>query len=157
VRFNLGFDPEDVELDELLADLRWKGRKALSVTASYRYLRHIPRFFEDFRFSDDRFDDFKDNFNRVNQATLGLRYQFTPNWSGRYQIAYAFEQSILLTNRAAIEYLSKCECWALGLEAQQNRQLGFEFNVVYRIVGLGNDPTGFSKGSLEQFGFLDGF
>ena len=157
VRFNLGFDPEDVELDELLADLRWTNRKALSVTASYRYLRHIPRFFEDFRFSDDRFDDFKNGFNRVNQASLGLTYRFTRNWSGRYQIAYAFEQSILLTNRAAVEYLSKCECWALGLEARQNRQLGFEFNVVYRIVGLGNDPTGFSEGSLKQFGFLDGF
>jgi hypothetical protein len=53
--------------------------------------------------------------------------------------------------------LSKCKCWALGLEARQNRQLGFEFNIIYRIVGLGNDPTGFSEGGLDQFGFLDGF
>jgi lipopolysaccharide assembly outer membrane protein LptD (OstA) len=157
VRFNLGFDPEDIELDELLVDVSWSDRKRLSVYGSYRYLQQIPRFFEDFRFSDDRFDDFKNNFNRVNQANLGLRYQFTPYWSSRYEIAYAFEQSILLTNRSSVEYLSKCKCWALGLEARQNRQLGFEFNIIYRIVGLGNDPTGFSEGGLDQFGFLDGF
>jgi lipopolysaccharide export system protein LptA len=155
-RFVVAFDPDDLDLDELLADLRWSDQTALSITAAYRYLRRIPRFFEDFRFSDDRFDDFKNNFNRVNQANLSLRYQFTPSWSGRYQIAYAFEQSILLTNRAAVEYLSKCKCWALGVEARQNRQLGFEFNILYRIVGLGNDPTGFSQGGLDQFGFLDG-
>jgi lipopolysaccharide assembly outer membrane protein LptD (OstA) len=155
-RFNLGFDPEEFALDELLVDVGWSDREALSVAGAYRYLKRIPKFFEDFQFSKDRFDDFKNNFNHVNQASLSLRYQFTPYWSGRYQIAYAFEQSILLTNRAAIEYLSKCRCWALGLEARQNRQLGFEFNVVYRIVGLGNDPTGFSEGGLDQFGFLDG-
>jgi lipopolysaccharide assembly outer membrane protein LptD (OstA) len=155
-RFNVGFDPEDVELDELLLDVGWSDQEAISVHGTYRYLQRIPRFFEDFRFSEDRFDDFKNNFNRVNQAGLSLRYQFTPYWSARYQIAYAFERSILLSNRASIEYLSKCNCWAVGVEARQNRQLGFEFNIVYRIVGLGDDTSGFSKGGLGQFGFLDG-
>ena len=46
---------------------------------------------------------------------------------------------------------------ALGLEARQNRQLGFELRFLYRIVGLGNDPTDSTQGGLDQFGFLDGF
>jgi lipopolysaccharide assembly outer membrane protein LptD (OstA) len=157
VRLNIGFDPEDVTLDELLAEADWMFGSSLGLALSYRYLEQIPRFFEDFRFDSDRFDDFQNSFNRVNQVNARVRYAFTKNWSARYQIAYAFENSILLANSASVEYLSKCVCWGLGVEVRQNRQFGFEFNVIYRIVGLGNDPTGLSEGGLDQFGFLDAF
>jgi lipopolysaccharide assembly outer membrane protein LptD (OstA) len=156
VRLNLGLDPDGFILEELLADVEYQGEK-LGVGLRYRYLERIPRFFEDFRSDNDRFDDFDDNFNRVNQVDLSIGYQFTRNWSARWQLAYSFENSLLLGNRASVEYLSKCNCWAAGLEVRQNRQFGFEFNILYRIVGLGQDPTGFAEGGLKDFGFLDGF
>ncbi|MGE4609162.1 MAG: hypothetical protein AAEJ52_20710, partial [Myxococcota bacterium] len=104
----------------------------------------------------DRFDDFDGSFNRINQADLSLTYRFTRNWSARYRVAYSLEKSILLTNSAAIEYLSKCECWAAGITVAQNRQLGYQVGILYRIVGLGNDPTAGRLG-LSSFGLVGGF
>ena len=155
-RFNLGFDPEDAELDEALAEFAWSSGGALKVQFSYRYLNRIPRFFEDFSADADRFDDFKADFNHVNQADVRLSYRFTENWSARYQAARSFETNILLANKGAVEYLSKCECWAASVEVRQNRQFGFEFGFSYRIVGLGYDLAGGTHQGGGSFGFLDG-
>jgi len=43
----------------------------------------------------------------------------------------------------------------MGVEARKNRDTGFEVNVVYRIVGLGNDPTTSKESGLAQFSLLD--
>jgi lipopolysaccharide assembly outer membrane protein LptD (OstA) len=155
-RFNFGFDPGDREIDEILAEIGWSGGGPWTAHLSYRYLNQIPRFFEDFSSSSDRFDDFKDDFNHVNQIDVRLAYQFSENWSIRYQVARSFETKILLANRGSVEYLSKCKCWAAGIELRQNRQFGFEFGVTYRLVGLGNDLTGSARQGYSSFGFLDG-
>jgi len=44
----------------------------------------------------------------------------------------------------------------MGLEARQNRDNGYEFNLLYRIVGLGKDATAARASGLAQFSFLDG-
>ena len=154
LRFNVGFDPEDKVLEEALAEGVWRGER-LALRARYRYLKHIPQFFENFLEANDRYDDFSSGFNQINQIGGAVGYRLSASWLARYRGAYSFEQSFSLTHRVGIEYLSQCDCWAMGLEARQNRQTGFEFNVVYRIVGLGNDPTTSKQPGLAQFSFLD--
>ena len=128
----------------------------MAMRLRYRYLKHIPQFFENFLGANERYEDFRSGFDRINQIDGTVAYRLTANWLARYQGGYSFERSFSLTHRVAIEYLSKCDCWALGVEARENRDTGAELHVVYRIVGLGRD-TASSRGSgPAQFSFLDG-
>jgi len=155
LRFNAGFDPDDRVLEEALAETVWRGQR-LASRLRYRYLKHIPRFFENFLEANDRYDRFRSGFDHVNQISGTVAYTLGQNWLARYEGAYSFEQSFSLTNRVGIEYLSQCDCWAMGLEARQNRDNGYEFNLLYRIVGLGKDATAARASGLAQFSFLDG-
>jgi lipopolysaccharide assembly outer membrane protein LptD (OstA) len=155
LRFNAGFDLDEKELGEALAEAVWRGER-MALRARYRYLRNIPQFFENFLDSNDRFEDFQNDFDRINQVSGTVAYRLTANWLARYQGGYSFERSFSLTHRVAVEYLSQCDCWALGVEARKNRDTGAEISLVYRIVGLGKGATP-SKGSgPAQFSFLDG-
>ena len=154
LRFNLSFDPKDAAIEEALAEGLWRGER-LALRLRYRYLKVIPQFFENFLEANNRYNDFRSGFNRINQVSGTLGYRLSANWLARYRGAYSFERSFSLAHRVGIEYLSQCDCWAMGLEARQNRQTGFEFNVVYRIVGLGKDPTTSKQSGLARFRFLD--
>jgi lipopolysaccharide assembly outer membrane protein LptD (OstA) len=154
VRFNAGFDPEESRLEEALAEGVWQGDR-LALRLRYRYLRTIPQFFENFLEINDRYDDFRRDFNRINQIGGTVAYRLSSNWLARYRGAYAFERSFSLTHRLGIEFLSQCDCWAMGVEARQNRDTGFEVSVVYRVVGLGNDPSTSKESGLAQFSLLD--
>jgi lipopolysaccharide assembly outer membrane protein LptD (OstA) len=154
VRFNAGFDPEESRLEEALAEGVWRGDR-LALRLRYRYLRTIPQFFENFLEINDRYDDFRRDFNRINQIGGTVAYRLSSNWLARYRGAYAFERSFSLTHRLGIEFLSQCDCWAMGVEARQNRDTGFEVSVVYRVVGLGNDPSTSKESGLAQFSLLD--
>ncbi len=154
LRFNAGFDPNEKVLEEALAETVWRGER-LALRLRYRYLKNNPQFFENFLEVNDRYDDFRSGFDRIAQVNGTVAYRLTANWLARYRGGYSFERSFSLTHRVGIEYLSQCDCWALGVEARKNRDTGVEFNVVYRIVGLGKGTTP-SKGSgLAQFSFLD--
>ena len=155
LRFNAGFDLDDKVLDEVLAESVWRGER-LALRFRYRYLKTIPRFFENFLGANDRYDNFRSGFGRINQASGTAAFRLSSSWLARYQGAYSFERSFSLTHRLGIEYLSRCDCWAMGLEARRNRQTGFEVHVVYRIVGFGKDQT-ISKGpGRARFSLLDG-
>lgn len=138
-RFNLGYDLDNTQLSEGLVELRWASDAGHNLRLTYRYLRDIPRFFEDFRSNRDRFEDFEEDFNRVNQIAVGGRWAVTPRWALTYSTAYSFEQSLVLQNRAGVEYISACACWAVRFEAQDTRNRGVQFNLSYTLLGLGDD------------------
>jgi lipopolysaccharide assembly outer membrane protein LptD (OstA) len=140
-RFNFGYDLGEQRVSEGLFRLGWSHEAGHDVSVHYRFLRDIPPFFESFQFDDERFDEFEDNFNRVNQMSLFTRVALTRNWAVTYNGAYSFEQSLSLANRFGIEYLSKCRCWAIRLELEENRARGFDFNLSYRLIGLGDDTV----------------
>ena len=154
LRFNAGYDPEDKTLEEALAEGVWRGER-LALRLRYRYLRTIPQFFENFLEINDRYDGFRSDFDRINQISGTVAYRLTKNWLTRYQGAYAFERSFSLTHRLGVEYLSQCDCWAMGVEARLDRDTGFDVSVVYRLVGLGNDPTTAKEPGLARFSLLD--
>ncbi len=114
------------------------------------------KFFENFLEANERYEDFRNNFDRINQVSGTVAYRLGANWLVRYQGGYSFERSFSLTHRGAIEYVSQCDCWAVGVEARKNRDTGVEFNLVYRMVGLGKDAATSRGSGPAQFSFLDG-
>ena len=57
-----------------------------------------------------------------------------------YQGNYSFDNAISLINQFGIEYLSKCNCWAVRFEVSQDRTRGVDWTIQYRLVGLGEPP-----------------
>lgn len=140
-RYIVGFDPNSAKISEGLLEAGWYSAVGHDFMVTYRYLRDIPEFFESFRFAPDRFREATDNFDKVNQIGIHTRAALTRSWAVTYNVGYSFNQSFLLGNQGGVEYLSKCRCWAVRLEAQYDRTRGATFNLLYRIVGLGDDTV----------------
>jgi lipopolysaccharide assembly outer membrane protein LptD (OstA) len=147
VGFHADFDPEDTHFDEAYAEVRWK-LPAIAFDTGYRWVRRIPLFFEDFQ-SGDRFETHTD-VNHINQIRGGVSLDLTKRWSVRYGAAYSLEGNLALQNQGLIEYLSKCGCWALGVQISEDRKRGVDAKVVYRLLGLGGEPP------TERPSLLDG-
>jgi lipopolysaccharide assembly outer membrane protein LptD (OstA) len=157
-RFNVGFDPEKGRLVEGLASAVFSTQSDHQIGFSYRYVRKAPRFFENFKFDRQRFDDFKGSFSQVNQIAGAIRIALSDRWAISYRAAYTFEKELLLANVGGIEYLSGCKCWSVGLEVEQDRTRGASVRLSYRLLGLGDDG-GSRRGQLRELsrlGFLDG-
>jgi len=95
----------------------------------------------------------RDSIESLNQVTLGLRIQLTERWALTYGGGYEFEENRLLGNRAGIEFLSACRCWAIQVQAIGNPASGIQGALRVRLLGFGDDATPF--GSLTGLGLLD--
>jgi len=140
-RFNLGYDFNASELSEGLLAVSWSHEEGHDVGVAYRYVAESPRFFEAFRFDDERFDEFEQGVTKINQLFLFARWAVTRNWALSYRMQYSFEESFFLGNEVAVEYLSRCKCWAIRLEVADERTRGVEVNFRYRLIGLGDDTV----------------
>lgn len=138
-RFLAAYDLEETRLAEAAFGVSWNHEAGHALALSYRYLRQIPVFFESFRFERERFDEFEGDFTRVNQLALSTRAVLTSQWSLTYRLAYSFENSLVLSNAGAVEYISKCRCWAIALELSDDRSSGLDVRLRYRLIGLGDD------------------
>lgn len=139
--FNFLYDFNAQEIQEVLAAVGWSHDDGHELRVSYRYVSEIPRFFENFRFDDERFDQFEEGFLSISQINFGARWAITQNWALAYRLVYSLEDSIVLTNAIGVEYVSKCKCWAVRVELDDDRTTGLEFNFRYRIIGLGDDTV----------------
>lgn len=138
VRFHGAIDLDQTEFADGLFDLGWS-RSGHRLAFGYRYVRDIPQVFENFT-RNDRFEDFLDGFTRINQISGTGRFQATKNWAFTYQGSYSFDNAISLINQFGIEYLSKCKCWAVRFEVNEDRTRGVDWSIQYRLVGLGEPP-----------------
>jgi hypothetical protein len=138
VRYHAALDLDQTEFADGLFDLGWS-RSGHRVSLGYRYVRDIPQVFENF-VRNDRFEDFLDGFTRINQISGGARFQATRNWAITYSGSYSLDNAISLINQFGIEYLSKCNCWAVRFEVNEDRTRGVDWTIQYRLVGLGEPP-----------------
>lgn len=140
-RFNTGWDLDESEISEVLFEFAYSDEYGNDLGVAYRKVRDVPVFFDNFSIEDERFDEAETSFDEINQVELFARYAFTRFWAASYRLRFSFEDSIALTNQAGLEYVSRCKCWALRLEFEQDRQAGYQAGVRYRIVGLGDDTV----------------
>lgn len=134
-----GYDFEESRISEGLVSVGWFHPDGHDLDVRYRYLRDIPRFFEDFRSAGERFDGFSAQFERVNQISVSLRGAITRQWAVTYSGVQSLEQSLSLRNTGGVEYLSRCNCWAVRVEVGDDRQRGVQVGLAYTVVGLGRD------------------
>jgi hypothetical protein len=140
-RFNTGVDLDETEISEALFEFGYSDEVGNDLGLGYRKVENVPEFFEDFLFDDERFDEFEEEFDEINQVELFARYAFTRLWAASYRLRYSLEGSLALANQVGVEYISRCGCWALRLEFEDERQRGFEAGLRYRIIGLGDDTV----------------
>ena len=146
-RFHLVFDPDQARMEDGLARLGWDHSAGHRVSAGFRYLRKIPKTFEAFPYAD-RFDDYR-QVDRIEQVDAGFELRLTRNWLFAYRGAYSFDDDLLLSNAARIEYGSSCGCWAAGIEFSSDRAGGLNARVLYRITGFGGDEEWAEGGLLD--------
>lgn len=147
LRFDAGFDPKRARLDEGLAEWSWRHPDGHRVSVGYRFLRQVPNVFEDFG-TGDRFSHVQDE-RRVEQLDGSVRIAVTRQVSASYRLAYSFASNLLLANQGMVEYLSRCTCWAAGVEVSDDRARGLEVKVLYRLIGLGKDESPNPGGLLD--------
>lgn len=140
-RFIMGYQMQEQRFDEALVQASWSSPRGDDLSVSYRFLDQIPLFYESFRYDTERFKTFTGSFSQVNQIGVYARWALTQNWGITYSGTYSAENSVFLGNQGGIEYLSKCRCWALRLEVDEDPVSGASFGIKYRIVGLGDDTV----------------
>jgi lipopolysaccharide assembly outer membrane protein LptD (OstA) len=140
-RFNTGWDIEESEISEVLFEFGYADERGNDLGLAYRKVQDVPEFFEGFDLEDERFDEFEEEFEEINQVEFYARYAFSRLWAASYRLRYSLEGSLALANQFGIEYVSRCQCWAVRLELEDERQRGFQAALRYRIVGLGDDTV----------------
>jgi lipopolysaccharide assembly outer membrane protein LptD (OstA) len=152
LRGHVSVDVEEAEFADGIADVGWSHSYGHMAGVRYRYLRDIPRLFEAFAVRNDRSDEFSEGFLRVNQIGGFARAQFTKQWAATYAGNFSFENSLSLTHQFGLEYLSRCRCWAVRLEVQEDRVRGLSWSLNYRLLGLGDDrERPFKMGGGRRF------
>jgi hypothetical protein len=150
LNFDLGWDLEAFEMAEAKIEASYNTLAGHSFGIRYRYLRDIPRFFEDFRrrsnIADERFDEFQSGFTQINQIDLATRIALTSQITFLFTFRYSFEQELVLTNLFGAEYVSKCRCWAITVTASNSRDGGFDFRARVRLLGLGDERARQGRG-----------
>jgi hypothetical protein len=145
------FDLQDSSLEEgeVGADLRIPGvsrfvRRA-SVGATYRYRRDLPRFAESVR---GRSDITGTGDTRLSQLDGIASVELTERLRLRYRATYSFvDGGDFIRSRGALDYVSKCRCWGIGLSAYEERDQNYGGGIEIRILGLGKQ-----SGSLFNSG-----
>ena len=137
-RFHVSYDPEQD------ADLRGAGRVELapsrraigsgSAIATCATSRRCSR-----TGSAGSASTTSRSFDHINQVFTELRFQATKRWLLGYKTSFSFDREVFLQNAGLVEYLSKCGCWAGGVELAMDRASGVDVRLIYRLVGLGDD------------------
>jgi lipopolysaccharide assembly outer membrane protein LptD (OstA) len=140
-RFNTGWDIDESDVTEVLFEFAYRDEIGNDLGIGYRKVEDVPDFFEGWSSESDRFDEFDEELEEINQIELFGRYAFTKLWAASYRLRYSFEGSLTLTNEVGLEYTSRCRCWAVRFEFEQDRQSGYSAGIQYRLMGLGDDSV----------------
>jgi lipopolysaccharide assembly outer membrane protein LptD (OstA) len=147
-----GYDLHEEHPSEGEAQVSWRSEPRYTLRSSiserrheftlrYRYLRDIPRVFEAFRRNDDVFEDFEENFNRINQLSATLNVSLFRQLDVFGTGYLSLEDSSATEGTIGIAFLSSCACWELiGSIQQRTRPDDTRFTIELRLSGLGFQP-----------------
>ncbi len=139
LRFITSYDLEANRIDEGLLQVGFSSKKGDDLKIAYRYRRELPLFFEDYPYHD-RFRHVDPDFDRIHQISLNGRWAVHAQWALLYDANYAFVINEMLSQRAGVEYISQCRCWAVQVAVSDHRNRGPRFDLRYTLMGLGQDP-----------------
>jgi lipopolysaccharide assembly outer membrane protein LptD (OstA) len=136
-RFQVALDAKRGKVDEVFAvtSVRWPWR--IGTRFGYRYVPDGPDFFE--ALQTDKFEGFSSDFDEINQIFASVSLPLFDRFRLRYQANYTFSGSFFLTNSGSLDYISRCRCWAAGIQLSESRDENLRFQFRYTLVGLGDD------------------
>ena len=146
---SFGYDVEQSRSAESEVNFEWRtdplhalessvSDRRHSVAVGYRYLRDVPEFYEEWFRADDVFEEFEEEFERVNQfnleGNLALLRQLDLFFSGFISV----EESSTLGGTVGLAFLSECACWELIAQMRRRtRPDTTRFGIELRLAGLG--------------------
>jgi lipopolysaccharide assembly outer membrane protein LptD (OstA) len=134
----LGYDPKETQLEEAGLGLAWDSERGDELSLSYRFLRDFNQGFEDFSVSDDVFDDFEEDFDRVNQLNFRGRWVVSPRLELFGRGYYSFDESSTGAGAVGVVLHSRCACWDLIGELERRaRPSDTRFTLKINLTGLG--------------------
>ncbi len=139
----LGWDPKE----RLLEEARLRGSFAPSVgygvALEYRFLRDLPRVFEDFSFATDIFDQFDRSFSRINQASVSGTVRLTRRLDAFASGYLSFEDAQSNSGQLGVIIHSSCDCWDLiPVVTHSTRPDQTRFALQLQVAGFGFSPPG---------------
>lgn len=137
VELDLGFDPKESHLAEARAALRIESRAGHDLAVSYRYIRDIPPFFEDYRFSSDVWEESDPDFDRIDELSFSARYRVTRRIEAFGDLLADFEESRIQSSSVGVRVGSRCDCWDVAVSIRERtRPSDTSVQVEFRITGL---------------------
>jgi lipopolysaccharide assembly outer membrane protein LptD (OstA) len=165
-----GYDVEQRHPEEASATVLWRSDPRFTLRSSiserrhefrlaYRYLNEVPRVFENFKRSDDVFDDFKEELERVNQLDADLNIALFRQLDVFANGFLSLQESSSSSGRVGFAFLSACACWELITSVEQRtRPDETRFTIELRLAGLGFQPLRSGRGLVrdtEKTGSVD--
>ena len=156
-RVRAAFDPEAAAFEEGGAQLTlFRNRpdsflRRASITGGYRYVRRPPRFFETDLGNASSFSGGGES--EINQVDFQVQFELAWRVRFTYSAIYGLVQESrgFIRNRGVVEYVSKCECWGVGVSIDHENRDGFQGGFMLRFLGLGD-----GKGNLFDSGLGTG-
>ncbi len=139
MRFITSYDLDENRVDEGMLQVGFSSQRGDDLDLTYRYRRDIPLVYEDYPYLD-RFHRVDPDYDRIHQISLNGRWAIDAQWALVYDADYAFVINELLKQRAGVEYISRCRCWAVQVAISDHRNRGPRFDLRYTLMGLGQDP-----------------
>lgn len=137
-RFQIAYEPGKGKLDEGYAELNTPLFGKARAVLRYRYLRQAPEFFE--LFNSDVFNNGgARTYDRLSQASARFSVPFFDRFVLGYSVNYSFAGSQFLTNSGTLDYISKCDCWAVGVRVSNSRNDELRIGFRYSIIGVGDN------------------
>lgn len=134
----LGYDPKETRLEEAGLALAWESQRGDELSISYRFLRDFNAGFENFSVSDDVFDDFEEDFDRVSQLSAEGRWLISPRLELFGSGYYSFDESSTRSGAVGVVLRSRCDCWELIGEVERSqRPSNTSFSLKINLTGLG--------------------
>jgi len=113
---------------------------------NYRYRRDLPRFAERVR---GRPDVTETGDTRLSQMDWNATVELTERLRLRYRATYSFvDGGDFIRSYGALDYVSKCRCWGVSVNAFQERDQNYGGGIQFRILGVGKQV-----GSLFNNGY----
>lgn len=139
MRFITSYDLDENHIDEGMLQVGFSSQRGDDLDLTYRYRHDIPLFYENYPYLD-RFHRVDPDYDRIHQLSLNGRWAIDAQWALLYDADYAFVINELLKQRAGVEYISRCRCWAVQVAVSDHRNRGPRFDLRYTLMGLGQDP-----------------
>ena len=134
----LGVDPKKARMDEAAAAASWRGEGGHELDISYRFLREFSNSFENFNVSDDVFDDFDSDFDRISQFSFSGRWVVSSRWEVFGDGYVSLENSSNGAGLIGFLFRSRCNCWELAMSLeQQSRPVDTRFGIKLNLMGFG--------------------